>query len=92
MPDAPHATPDRRWRDDIDALAFRPRGHAGLCLVHRLAFRSLLRREPVPADCLGYFDARRAAFEKAAADKIARRELPPDANFHLNSRDVQRGQ
>jgi len=78
------------WRTDIDALVFTPPGHRGLCAVHRLAFRTLLGRLPEPADCLAHFAATRAAFEQAAAAKIADRSLSPDANLHLTSRAIQR--
>ena len=75
------------WRDDLQALEFVPDGHAGRCLIHKLALRRWL---PVfTADtCLGFFDDRRAAFQVAAAAKIRRRNLPPEAAFHLTSRDL----
>lgn len=79
------------WRADIDALVFRPAGHRGWCAVHRLAFRALLdRREPTPADCLAYAAACRAAFERAAAGKIAARGYDAAASLHLTSRDLVR--
>ncbi|SHO60205.1 hypothetical protein SAMN02745172_00213 [Pseudoxanthobacter soli DSM 19599] len=77
------------WRADVDALAFRPAGHAGLCMVHRLAFRVLVGPSAAPEDCLALFAGQRAAFETAAAAKIARRTLAPEANFHLDSRDIR---
>ena len=78
------------WRNDIDALAFEPEGHAGICTVHRLAFRTLLGRVPMPGDCMAYFAAHERAFQAAAAAKISRRGLAPGANFHLTSRDAAR--
>jgi hypothetical protein len=78
------------WRDDIDSLTFRPARHEGRCDVHRLAFRTLLGFDATPQACIDYFHARRTAFETAATDKITRRSMSPDANFHLNSRDVGR--
>jgi hypothetical protein len=79
------------WRAEIDALVFRPAGHGGWCAVHRLAFRALLgKREPAPEDCLAYAAANRAAFEAAAAGKIARRGYDVAASLHLTSRDVAR--
>jgi hypothetical protein len=79
------------WRADIDALVFQPTGEGGWCAVHRLAFRALLnKREPAPEDCLAYAAAHRAAFESAAADKIARRGYDAAANLHLTSRDIAR--
>lgn len=83
--------PDAEWRSDIDSLVFTPEGHRGWCAVHRLAFRALTGlRHPEPADGLAHFAAHRAAFQRAAARKIADRGLPPDANLHLTSRAVRR--
>ena len=79
-----------RWRADIDSLAFRPPRHQGECVVHRLAFRTLLGTDATPQACIDYFQLQRMTFEAAAATKIARRELPRDASFHLNSRDIRR--
>lgn len=76
------------WRSDLDALAFRPAGHDGVCVVHRRAFRALLGHSGTDQDCLAYFHARVAAFEAAALAKITRRHLGPMNNFHLTSRDV----
>ena len=76
------------WRDDIDALAFRPAGHGGFCMVHRLALRTVIGRLAASKECLEYFAANRPVFEAAARDKIARAGLPPAANFHLTSRDI----
>jgi hypothetical protein len=78
------------WRDDIDSLAFQPLRHDGQCVVHRLAFRTLLGIDAIPQACVDYFHEQRAAFEAAATAKIERRGLPRDANFHLNSRDLGR--
>lgn len=79
------------WRAEIDALVFRPACHDGWCAVHRLAFRALLgTREPTPEDCLAHAAVHRAAFEAAAAEKIARRGYDVAASLHLTSRDVAR--
>ncbi|AWU97681.1 DUF1488 family protein [Azospirillum ramasamyi] len=79
------------WRAEIDALVFQPAGHGGWCAVHRLAFRALLGlREPTPQDCLAHAAAHRAAFEAAAAEKIARRAYAAAASLHLTSRDIAR--
>ena len=76
------------WRDDIDALAFRPAGHHGFCMVHRLALRTVIGHLAAPEECLAFFAARQEFFEAAARDKIARAALPANANFHLTSRDI----
>ena len=79
-----------RWRDDLDALEFRPAGHAGVCMVHRLALRKFLGRAPDIAACMAFFAGRIAAFDAAASEKIARQALATTANLHLNSRDLAR--
>jgi len=78
------------WRDDIDALAFQPEAHAGLCMVHRRAFRTLLRTMPSPRQCVEFFNAHHKAFEAAARAKLKRTDVATSANFHLTSRDVVR--
>lgn len=78
------------WRDDVDALAFRPEGHDGLCMMHRGAFRVLLRTAPTPGQCQTFFQAHHDAFQAAAHAKILRAAMGPGANFHLTSRDIGR--
>ena len=79
-----------KWRDDIDALAFQPEGHRGTCVIHRLAFRTLMRLVPTPDACIAYFTTHEGAFRASAQAKISRRRLQPGANFHLTSRDLAR--
>jgi hypothetical protein len=78
------------WRGDVDALAFRPGRHGGVCMVHRHAFRTLLRRMPAAEDCLAFYRDHVVAFQAAAAAKLQRVTLRGDANFHLTSRDLAR--
>ena len=78
------------WRADLHSLSFQPPDHQGRCIVHRRAFQTLLGFLPTGADCAGFFELHRPAFEQAAAAKISRARLAPDANFHLNSRDIRR--
>ena len=78
------------WREDIDSLAFRPSGHAGYCVVHRLAFRTLLRGVALPETCRAFFADHRETFEAAARQKSALKGLAMDASFHLTSRDLRR--
>jgi hypothetical protein len=78
------------WRSDIDALAFQPAEHGGLCMVHRRAFRTLLQATPSPHDCIAFDNAHQAAFQAAALAKLQRAIVPETANFHLTSRDVTR--
>lgn len=79
-----------KWRDDIDALAFQPEGHRGMCVVHRLAFRTLMRVVPTADGCIAYFSTHEGAFHASAQAKISRRGLEPGTNFHLTSRDLAR--
>ena len=79
-----------RWHTDIDALSFRPPEHEGRGFVHRRAFQTLLSFPPSIEACQDYFMAHVAAFQAAAAAKIARERLETAANFHLNSRDIRR--
>jgi hypothetical protein len=58
------------WRADVDALSFRPEGHIGACMVHRHAFRTLLKQMPTPEACAAFFRAQEAAFHFAARAKI----------------------
>ena len=78
------------WRHDIDALAFEPDDHHGLCMVHRRAFRTLLRLNPEPGDCEVFFHTHERAFRTAASAKIRREDVVRGTNFHLTSRDVAR--
>lgn len=79
-----------RWRSDVEALSFRPEGHDGVCMIHRHAFRTLLKRMPTPEECAAFFRAQETAFHFAARGKIAHARLAPDANLHLTSRDLAR--
>jgi hypothetical protein len=78
------------WRRDIDALAFQPGEHTGLCMIHRRAFRTLLRATPSPRECVEFFNAHQEGFQAAARAKLLRLDLTTTANFHLTSRDVAR--
>ncbi|MET0876898.1 MAG: hypothetical protein ABWY14_07155 [Tardiphaga sp.] len=78
------------WRDDVDALAFAPDDHDGLCMVHRHAFRTLLRAMPSPQQCEAFFQSHQEAFQAAACAKILRARVAAGTNFHLTSRDLRR--
>lgn len=81
---------DAVWRDELDALHFAT-GEAGrICFMHRLAFRRFLGPSPSGEQCLVFFEENRAAFLEAAAAKAEATSLPPDTNFHINSRDIAR--
>lgn len=78
------------WRDDVEALVFQPDGHEGLCMVHRHAFRTLLKRMPSPGECAEFFRGHHQAFQAAARAKVLRAGVAISANFHLTSRDLSR--
>jgi len=78
------------WRDEIDALAFGLADHQGVCMVHRRAFRTLLRTTPSPQQCVDFFNTHQDAFQAAARAKVLRASVANTANFHLTSRDVTR--
>ena len=78
------------WRDDIDALAFQPAEHQGVCMVHRRAFRTLLRIAASPRQCMDFYQTHQDAFQAAARAKVVRADVAATANFHLTSRDVAR--
>jgi len=78
------------WRADLDALVFPVEAHAASCAVHRRAFRTLLRFEPTPADCLRYFIECEHAFLVATKAKITQRSIAAGTNLHLTSRDIAR--
>jgi hypothetical protein len=78
------------WRNDIDALAFQPADHSGICMVHRRAFRTLLGVAPSPQQCVDFFTTHQKAFQAAARAKLLRASVADTANFHLTSRDVTR--
>jgi len=82
------------WRSDLNALSFQPQGHIGECFVHCRAFQTILGASspPTPDQCRAAYAELREAFQHAAAEKILRAALTPEANFHLTSRDVLRTQ
>ena len=69
------------WRNDIDALAFQPDHHGGICVVHRRA---------LPRQCVDFYLTHRGAFQAAARAKVLRASVAESENFHLTSRDVAR--
>lgn len=78
------------WRPDLDALHFTLPDGKVEGLVHRLAFRNLLRQAPTPEACRRYFLEHQVAFAAAASEKIRRNALSEGARLHLTSRDVKR--
>lgn len=77
------------WDSANDCLAFSPPGGDGRCVMHRRAFRALLRQEPTPAACLAFAARNQAALGLAARLKMQRAGLGPGARFHITSRDLR---
>ena len=77
------------WDGANDCLAFSPPGEDGRCVMHRRAFRALLRQEPTPTECLAFAARHQAAFWLAARLKMQRAGLEPGARFHITSRDLR---
>jgi hypothetical protein len=90
MSKRPETGPKAIWREGLDALAFRPDGHDGWCLVHRRAIGTMIGREADATACLAWYAAQVDLFVRAAAAKVNRAGLRPEANFHLTSRDLRR--
>ena len=79
-----------RWVEKIDSLEFRPTGHKGTCVIHRLAFRVILKNaRPTASQCLLFAKRYKSYFEEAALTKINEAELEGDRRFHITSRDIR---
>ncbi|UWU19153.1 hypothetical protein [Rhizobium sullae] len=76
------------WREDLDALQFAAE-NGGNCIVHRRAFRAMLRNPPMQHDCIEFYEQNAAAFEAAAKAKIDNGDVHEASNFHLNSRQIR---
>lgn len=78
------------WRQDLQAVSFRPEGHGAACMIHRLAIRTLAGRLLTPEECLSFAASRLDLLQAAAARKIAAHQIAPERSLHLTSRDVRR--
>lgn len=78
------------WRNDLQAVSFRPTGHHAPCMIHRLAIRTLAGRLLTPEECLAFARSQAGLLQAAAAWKIRANKLPPERSLHLTSRDVRR--
>ncbi len=83
----PH--PEFRWRAEINAIEFRPCGHRGSCVVHKLAIRTIVGFSPDAQDCLAFSRSHSDALVRAASAKIADGHIPVDKSFNLNSREIR---
>ena len=87
------AFPDAaRWNAAADAVEFPVElgEYRGTVRVGRAVFRRLLGHAATPESCLAAYHLERTRFERAAEEKIRRRELTADGNIELNGRDLRR--
>jgi hypothetical protein len=61
-----------KWREDVDAVEFQPTDHQGVCLMHRRAFRTLMRAPSSPQQCVDFYNTHQDAFQAAARAKVLR--------------------
>lgn len=78
------------WRNDLQAISFRPAGHQASCMIHWLAIRTLAGSLLTPEECLAFARDQAGVLQAAAARKIAANTLAPERSLHLTSRDVRR--
>ncbi|ACS60010.1 hypothetical protein Rleg_6985 (plasmid) [Rhizobium leguminosarum bv. trifolii WSM1325] len=77
------------WNADLDALQFTA-CNGGNCLVHRRAFRAVLRKSPLMEDCIAFYAVNQATLQAAATEKIEEHRIGDGQSFHLNSRQIRR--
>jgi hypothetical protein len=84
---------DARWNTKLDAVEFGIGlgEYQGVVRVDRRVFRHLLGEPATPARCIELYHLQRTEFERAAEEKLRRRELADDGNIELTGRDLRRG-
>jgi hypothetical protein len=88
----PFAFPDDAcWNETAQAVEFGIEigEYRGVVRVGRDVFRLALGGGASPAACLEAFHLERTRFERAAEQKLCRRELTADGNLALTSRDLR---
>jgi hypothetical protein len=81
-----------RWNPAAHAVEFvvEVGEYQGMVRVGRAVFQRLLGHSPTPERCLAAYHLERVRFERAAEEKIRRRELTADGNIELTGRDLRR--
>ena len=81
-----------RWEEAQDCVVFAVElgEYRGEVFVPRRLFHDLLGRRPTPEQCVELFHTHRVVFERISEAKLRARELAPDANLHLTTRDLRR--
>jgi hypothetical protein len=81
-----------RWNAESDAVEFEVElgEYRGLVFVSRRVVHDLLGNRPTPEQCVEYVHLQRTEFERVTEARIRARELDPDANIRITSRDLRR--
>lgn len=81
-----------RWNADNECVEFGVAIglYEGVVRVQRVVFRRVLGLAVTPEQCLETYHAYRTEIELAVEAKLCRRELAPDGNVDLTSRDLRR--
>ena len=84
---------DVRWNEAEAAVEFALQlgEYEGRVFVPLRVIQGLIGTRPTPEACVQYIHLERAAFERAAEDRVRARTLDPDANIRLTGRDLRRG-
>jgi hypothetical protein len=88
----PFAFPDdASWNEAAQAVEFgiEVGEYRGIVRIGRDVFRLALGSGATPQSCLEAFHLGRSRFERAAEEKLCRRELTEDGNLALTSRDLR---
>jgi hypothetical protein len=82
---------DARWNEEAEAVEFTVSlgEYTGTARVPRAVFRGLLGRRLSPEACIECYHLHKTAIERAVEEKLRRRELMPDGNVEILSRDVR---
>jgi hypothetical protein len=83
---------DAHWNAKRNAIEFGVGlgDYQGVVRVDQRVFRHLIGAPATPAKCIELDHLQRIDFERAAEEKLRRRELADDRNIELTGRDLRR--
>ena len=83
---------DAHWNAKLEAVEFGigVGEYQGVVRVDRRVFRHMLGEPATPARCIEVYHLQRTEFERAAEEKLRRRELADNGNIELTGRDLRR--
>lgn len=83
---------DASWNEATRAVEFAVElgEYRGTVRVGRAVFQPLFGQPATPEACLAAYHVERTRFERAAEEKIRRRQLTADGNIELTGRDLRR--